>query len=102
VASRQLGGGGDDRIGGESACEEGWGGDDAAYPGGMDSSFWTAVFWSLAPTVVVSVLFFYVLRSVIRADRTERRVYARIEAEERAKRGLPPVAAQKPAASSER
>lgn len=54
-------------------------------------NYWGAVFWSLAPTIVVSTLFFYVLRSIIRADRTERRVYARIEAEERAKRGLPPV-----------
>jgi hypothetical protein len=40
----------------------------------------------------VSLIFFFVLRSIIRADRTERRVYAKIEAEERAKRGLPPVA----------
>lgn len=56
----------------------------------MDS-YWVAVFWALLPTVVVSVLFFFVLRSIIRMDRTERRVYARVEAEERAKRGLPPV-----------
>lgn len=54
-------------------------------------SYWSAVFWSIAPTIVVSALFFYVLRSIIRADRTERRVYARVEAEERAKRGLPPI-----------
>ena len=58
----------------------------------MDS-YWTAVFWSLLPTVVVSGLFFFILRSILRADRTERRVYARVEAEERAKRGLPPAAA---------
>jgi hypothetical protein len=58
----------------------------------MDS-YWTAVFWSLLPTVVVSGLFFFILRSILRADRTERRVYARVEAEERAKRGLPPVPA---------
>lgn len=63
------------------------------YPGCVDN-YWVAVFWSLAPTVVVSGLFFYVLRSIMRMDRTERRVYARIEAEERAKRGLPPVAPQ--------
>ena len=43
------------------------------------------------PTVVVSGLFFFILRSILRADRTERRVYARIEAEEWAKRGLPPA-----------
>ena len=47
-----------------------------------------AVFWTLLPTVVVSLLFFYILRSILRADRTERRAYDRIEAEQRAKRGL--------------
>jgi hypothetical protein len=56
-------------------------------------TYWVAVIWTLLPTVLVSVIFFYVLRSVIRADRTERRAYARYEAEERARRGLPPVAA---------
>jgi hypothetical protein len=40
----------------------------------------------------VSLIFFFVLRSIIRSDRTERRVYAKMEAEERAKRGLPPIA----------
>ncbi|WP_431803807.1 hypothetical protein [Microbacterium sp. bgisy203] len=56
----------------------------------MDS-YWAAVVWSLLPTVVVLGLFIYVLRSILRMDRTERRTYARIEAEERAKRGLPPT-----------
>ncbi len=55
--------------------------------------YWLAVVWSLLPTVVVSLLFWYVLRSVVRADRNERRAYAKIEAEERAKRGLPPASA---------
>lgn len=58
---------------------------------------WAAVVWALAPTVLISGLFFFILRSLLRADRTERRVYARIEAEERAKRGLPAKGA--PAAS---
>ena len=39
--------------------------------------YWTAVLWSLLPTVVVSAIFFFVLRGIIRADRTERREYAR-------------------------
>jgi hypothetical protein len=60
--------------------------------------FWPAVLWSLLPTIVVSALFFWVLRSVVRADRNERREYARIEAVERAKRGLPP--AQAPASTT--
>lgn len=55
--------------------------------------YWVAVFWTLLPTVVVSLIFFFVLRGVIRADRTERREYARYEAEERKRRGLPPVSA---------
>ncbi|SIR89320.1 hypothetical protein [Microbacterium sp. RURRCA19A] len=50
---------------------------------------WAAVLWPLLPTLAVSVIFFFILRSVIRIDRTERKAYARIEAEERAKRGLP-------------
>jgi hypothetical protein len=57
----------------------------------MDN-FWVAAFWSIIPTVVVLGLFFFILRSVVHMDRNERRSYARIEAEERAKRGLPPVA----------
>jgi hypothetical protein len=59
----------------------------------MDTDYWGAVVWSLAPTVVVLGLFIFVLRSILRMDRTERRVHARIEAEERAKRGLAPAAA---------
>jgi hypothetical protein len=53
--------------------------------------YWVAAFWTILPTLVVSAIFFFVLRSVIRADRNERREYARIDAEERAKRGLPPA-----------
>lgn len=72
------------------------------YPGVMEN-YWLAVLWSLLPTVVISTLFFFVLRNVIRADRNERRAYARIDAEERAKRGLPPrvEAAAAPAADGE-
>ena len=62
------------------------------YPGVMDET-WTAMLWAILPTLVVSVVFFFILRNVIRMDRTERKAYARIEAQERAKRGLPPVAA---------
>jgi hypothetical protein len=63
--------------------------------------YWVAVVWTLLPTLVVSTLFFFILRGIIRSDRTERRVYARLEAQERAKRGLPPATprAETPAAS---
>lgn len=56
----------------------------------MDS-YLAAVIWSLLPTVVVLSLFIFVVRSILRMDRTERRAYAKVEAEERAKRGLPPL-----------
>ena len=48
--------------------------------------FWVNAIWSLAPTVLIGLVFWFVMRAVIRADRTERDAYARIEAEERAKR----------------
>lgn len=60
-----------------------------AYHRGMEN-FWLAVAWSILPTIGVSVVFFFVLRGILRFDRTERKVHARIEAEERAARGLPP------------
>ena len=50
--------------------------------------FWANALFSLAPTVLVGVIFWIIMRAIIRADRTERNAYARIEAEERAKLGL--------------
>lgn len=50
-----------------------------------------AVLWSILPTLAVLVVFFFILRGIIRMDRTERKIYKDIEAEERAKRGMPPV-----------
>lgn len=63
----------------------------AAYDGRMDN-FWVAAAWSLLPTLGVSVVFFIVIRGIIRSDRTERKAHAQIEAQERASRGLPPRA----------
>ncbi|MRX44370.1 hypothetical protein [Agromyces kandeliae] len=48
--------------------------------------FWLNALWSLAPTVLIGLIFWFVMRSLLRADRTERDAYAKIEAEERAKR----------------
>ena len=41
--------------------------------------------FSLTPTVVVGLIFWFVMRASVRSDRTERTTYARIEAEERAR-----------------
>lgn len=47
---------------------------------------------SMIPPILVGLLFYVVMRSIIRADATERKVYKEIEAEERAKRGKGPNA----------
>lgn len=52
----------------------------------MPQDFWGNAIFSLVPTLLFGVLFWFVLRSIIRADRTEREVAAKIEAEERQKR----------------
>ena len=49
-----------------------------------------AAAWSILPTLVIAILFFWILRNILKFDRTERRVYSKIEAEERAKRGMAP------------
>ena len=57
----------------------------------MLQDFWANAIYSVVPTILVGLLFWLVMRAIIRADRTERKVYAEIEAEEREKAGLPPV-----------
>lgn len=59
----------------------------------MDN-FWVAALWAVTPTLLLGVVFWLVLRSILRADRTERDVYARMEAEERQRRGMPPRPAE--------
>ncbi|WP_053351821.1 MULTISPECIES: hypothetical protein [Leucobacter] len=54
----------------------------------MDN-WWLNAVWSLTPTVLIGLFFWMVLRLILRADRTERRVYQQLEDEERAKAGLP-------------
>ena len=41
--------------------------------------------FSVTPTILVGLIFWFALRAILRADRTERDAYAKIEAEERAK-----------------
>jgi flagellar biosynthesis/type III secretory pathway M-ring protein FliF/YscJ len=51
----------------------------------MPTDFWGGIAWALAPTIVIGLLFWFIMRSVIRSDRNERATYAKIEAEERAR-----------------
>jgi hypothetical protein len=48
-------------------------------------NFWANAAYSLIPTILLGLIFWLVMRSIFRADRTERTVYAEIEAEERAR-----------------
>jgi len=50
----------------------------------MWASVWDVV-GSLIPPVFVGLLFWFIMRSILRADSKEREVYSKIEAEERAK-----------------
>lgn len=54
------------------------------------SDWWSNAIWSITPTAIAAVFFAVLLRVILRADRNERKEYKRIEAEERAKAGLPP------------
>jgi hypothetical protein len=63
-----------------------------AYPVTVLENFWANAAYSVTPTILVGLIFWLVIRSIFRADRTERQVYSRIEAEEREKRGLGPKA----------
>jgi flagellar biosynthesis/type III secretory pathway M-ring protein FliF/YscJ len=51
----------------------------------VPDTIWGGIIYSLAPTILVGLIFWFIMRAVIRADRTERKVYSEIEAEERAK-----------------
>lgn len=62
----------------------------------MPQEFWTNAIFSVVPTLLFGVLFWFVFRAIVRADRSERETYAKIEAEERAKR----TAAKSDAAAS--
>ena len=51
----------------------------------MPTDLWGGIIWSVAPTIVIGLLFWFIMRSVIRSDRNERKAYSKIEAEERAR-----------------
>jgi hypothetical protein len=57
----------------------------------VPQDFWANALYSVTPTILVGLIFWFVLRAIIRGDRNERAAHAKIEAEERAKAGLPPV-----------
>ena len=56
----------------------------------MDN-YWLNALWSIVPTLLVGLIFWAVMRAIIRADRDERAAYADLEAAERERLGLPPA-----------
>ena len=55
----------------------------------MPQEFWTNAIYSVAPTILVGLVFWFIIRAILRADGNERSARARIEAEERAKLQAP-------------
>lgn len=59
----------------------------------MLEDYWANAVFSVTPTILVGLIFWLVVRSIFRIDRTERKVYSEMEAAERARRGLAPRSA---------
>lgn len=51
----------------------------------MPDDFWGNAIFSVTPTIVLGLIFWFAMRSIIRADRAERETFSAIEAEERAR-----------------
>ena len=51
-------------------------------------NLWFNVIYSVTPTILIGLVFWFIMRNIIRADRNERSSYSEIEREERLKRGL--------------
>ena len=64
----------------------------------MIENFWANAAYSVIPAILVGLVFWLVMRSIFRADRTERTVYAAIEVEERARFAAERIAAEGAAA----
>ncbi|MBX3309356.1 MAG: hypothetical protein KF739_02850 [Cryobacterium sp.] len=48
-------------------------------------NWWLNALWSVTPTLMLGLVFWFIFRAIFRADRAERRAYAKVEAEERAR-----------------
>jgi hypothetical protein len=61
---------------------------DGVMRNGVIENFWLNALFSVTPTALMGVLFWFIIRSILTADRRERSIYKKMEQEERAKRGL--------------
>ncbi len=51
----------------------------------MPEDFWGNAIFSVTPTIVIGLIFWFAMRAIIRADRSERDVFSKVDAEERAR-----------------
>lgn len=51
----------------------------------MPQEFWANAVFSIVPTLLIALIFWFILRAILRADRNERAAQARLEAEELAR-----------------
>lgn len=51
----------------------------------MPDDFWGNAIFSVTPTIVIGLIFWFAMRAIIRADRAERETYSQVEAEERSR-----------------
>ena len=55
----------------------------------MIENYWANALFSVTPTILIGLIFWFIMRAILSADRGERESYKKREREERAKRGLP-------------
>ena len=63
----------------------------------MPEDFWGNAVFSVTPTILIGLIFWFAMRAILRADRAEREAHSRVDDEERARLGMsgaesPPVA----------
>lgn len=52
----------------------------------MIENFWLNAIYSVTPTILIGLVFWFVMRAIFRADRGERDAYSSLEQQEREKR----------------
>jgi cytochrome c-type biogenesis protein CcmH/NrfF len=51
----------------------------------MPEDFWGNAIFSVIPTIVVGLIFWFTMRAIVRSDRSERETFSEVEAQERAR-----------------
>jgi cytochrome c-type biogenesis protein CcmH/NrfF len=55
----------------------------------MPEDFWGNAIFSVIPTIVVGLIFWFTMRAIVRSDRSERETFSEVEAQERARLTAP-------------